>query len=257
MIITRESEKEALQEAGARLARILKKLEAATKAEVTTADLNELAEKLILEGGDRPVFKGYSPKGAKRPFPAALCTSINDEVVHGIPNESPRTLKVGDIVALDLGLEHKGFIVDSAITVPVGKIDVIGERLIKTAKESLAEGIKEARVGGTTGDISFAIGESIKKAGFMAANELGGHGVGKKVHEEPYIPNVGKRGTGALLTLGMVLAIEPIVNEGEPNIHLLSDGYTIVTRDGKRSAHFEHTILVTKTGPEILTISIS
>lgn len=243
-----------LREAGKRLGAVLSAVAQAARVGATSAELDSLALKLIAEGGDRAAFLDYTPSGAKRPFPAALCVSINNEVVHGIPNEHPRTLKEGDIVSLDLGLTHRGFVVDAAVTVPVGVIDAAAKRLIAATKEALEDGIHQAVVGNTVGDISFAIGASIKKSGFSPANELGGHGVGERVHEEPYVPNWGTRGEGEKIVEGLVLALEPIVNEGSGNIRSLSDGYTIVTRDGKRSAHFEHTILVTKKGPEILTV---
>jgi len=253
MIVKNEDEKKSLREAGKRLGNILHILSQEAKAGMTSAELNDRALTLIEEGGDSAAFLDYTPHSAKRPFPAALCVSINNEVVHGIPNEKPRTLKDGDIVSLDLGLTHQAFIVDAAVTVAVGKIDEEAKRLLRATSEALEAGIAQAKVGNTIGDISFAIGASIKKSGFAPANELGGHGVGRQVHEEPYIANWGKRGEGEKIVEGMVLALEPIVNEGTSNIKQLSDGYTIVTRDGKRSAHFEHTILVAKEGPEILT----
>jgi methionyl aminopeptidase len=253
MIVTNEEEILTLREGGRRLGTILREVAKKALQGVTSAELDTLATKLIRGGGDEPAFLDYTPQGAKRPFPAALCVSINNEVVHGIPNEAPRTLKEGDIVALDLGLTHEGLTVDAAITVGVGSIDDVAAKLIRATKSALDAGIRAARAGNTTGDISAAIGASVEEAGFVPANELGGHGVGKSVHEEPYIPNSGIAGTGTTLVEGMALALEPIVNEGTANIQVKPDGYTIVTRDGKRSAHFEHTILVTKAGAEILT----
>ncbi len=253
MIAKKKEDIAALREGGRRLAGVLGALAKAAVPGATTTNLNELAEKLIRKGGDEPAFLNYMPQGAQRAYPAALCISVNDEVVHGIPQEKPRTLKEGDIVALDLGLTHRGLIVDAAITVPVGKVDAAGKRLITATRRALAAGIAAATHGKVTGDVSFAIGAEIKKSGFVPARDLGGHGVGERVHEEPYIANWGKRGVGTVLVCGMVLALEPIVNEGTSNIRMTSDGYTIKTKDGKRSAHFEHTILITEGEAEILT----
>ncbi|OGG47575.1 type I methionyl aminopeptidase [Candidatus Kaiserbacteria bacterium RIFCSPHIGHO2_01_FULL_49_13] len=253
MIAKTETEITALREGGRRLGTILRVLAADIRPGISTAELNERAESLIRAGGDAPAFLNYTPQGARRPYPGTLCASVNEEVVHGIPNEKPRTLKEGDIIALDLGLVHDGLIVDAALTVGVGVVDATAKKLIKTAQAALSAGIKKTKVGNTIGDIGYAIGVVIEKAGFVAANELGGHAVGKRVHEEPFVPNWGVPGSGVKLAEGMVLALEPIVNEGTANIKQLSDGYTIVTRDGKRSSHFEHTILITKKGPEILT----
>jgi methionyl aminopeptidase len=174
-------------------------------------------------------------------------------VVHGIPNESPRILKEADIVGLDLGLRHKGIVVDSAVTVPVGKIDEETQTLLNVTKKALENGIRAAVIGGRVGDISAAIGDTFKKTNFSVVKVLGGHGVGESVHEEPFIANYGHRGTGSELMEGMVLALEPIANAGKGSVVLDSDGYTYRTRDGSKSAHFEHTILLEKSGPRIIT----
>lgn len=253
MIATKNSEKDALREGGKRLANVLRALSTAAKPGVSTDELDRLAERLIREGGDEPSFLNYTPDGADRPYPATLCVSINDEVVHGIPNEQPRILRKGDIVGLDLGLTHKGLITDSAVTVGVGDIDNHAKKLLSATREALEAGIAAARPGGTVGDISAAIGSSIKKSGYSTPKELGGHAVGKRVHEHPYVPNTGAKGKGEKLVPGMVLALEPMLNEGTGAITLDEDGYTIRTRDGKRSAHFEHTILITEDGVEVLT----
>jgi len=187
----------------------------------------------------------------KKSYPATLCTSVNSDVVHCIPNEKP--LENGDIIGIDIGLKHKGFIADMARTVPVGAIDKDAQKLINVTREALVRGIARAQVGGHVGDIGHAVSSFVRENGFSIVEGLGGHGVGKKLHEDPFIPNFGTKGTGAELTLGMVLAIEPIVNEGAKEIILDVDGYTYKTKDGKRSAHFEHTILITEDGPEILT----
>lgn len=211
---------------------------------VSTATLNSEAIRLIQEGGDSTAFEGYMPQGARRPYPATLCVSVNDEVVHGIPNEGDRVLKEGDIVTLDLGLTHEGFVVDSAITVPVGKVAKEAERLMQATQGALEAAIAAARPGNRVGDISHATGEAFKGTGFSVVRDLGGHGVGRSVHEEPFIANAGHAGTGPELVPGMVLALEPIANAGKASVLLANDGYTYRTRDGSISAHFEHTILI-------------
>lgn len=238
-----------LREAGKRLAAVLDIVEKEVEAGVTTAALDALAEKLIREGGDTPAFKGYQPHGASYPYPATLCVSVNDAVVHGIPGR--RVLKEGDMVGLDLGLVHEGYVVDMARTVPVGKIDEEKKHLLKTTKKALMAGIKAAKTGKRVGDISAAVEEAAGDYGIV--RELGGHSVGRKVHEHPFIPNFGKRGTGVKLEDGLVIAIEPMLNSGGDDVTLDKDGYTYRTKDGSFSAHFEHTILVTDKGAEILT----
>ncbi|MEK7169785.1 MAG: type I methionyl aminopeptidase [Patescibacteria group bacterium] len=242
-----------LREGGKRLAEILRIVAGEVKAGVSTRVLNDLAERLMAERGDTPSFLGYSPSGAKRPFPAALCVSVNDEVVHGIPNETEKFLKEGDILTLDAGLIHQELFTDSALTVGVGKIDANAKKLIEVTKKALAVGIKAVRAGATTGDIGFAIEAFVKPYGFGIVRELAGHGVGYAVHEEPFVPNFGKKGAGIVLKAGMVIAIEPMLNEGGAGVRLDGDGYTYRTRDGSRSAHFEHTIAVGDNGGEILT----
>lgn len=240
-----------LREGGRILARVLHKVKDAVTPGVTTIYLNDLAEKLVREEGALPSFLNYTPEGAHDPYPGTLCVSVNDEVVHGIPGN--RTLLAGDIVDLDLGLEYKGLFVDMAETLPVGEVDEEAKRLLYATKEALFAGIKVARAGNTLGDIGFAIEGKVKEYGFVVVEELGGHGVGYAPHEEPHIANYGEIGKGMKLKAGMVLAIEPIVNEGTRFVNILPDGYTFVTRDHKRSAQFEHTILVTNSGAEILT----
>lgn len=237
------------------MAEILRELEAAVPRCGTAAELNTLAEKLVAQGGDRSAFLNYKPYGAKRPYPATLCVSINDEVVHGIPNEGEKILKEGDIVSLDMGLIHGGLVTDMAVTVPVGKVDAKAVRLLRVTKQALEKGIAAALAGNRVGDISFAIESFIKSVaeGFGIVEDLAGHGVGYKVHEDPYVPNYGKQHSGPLLKAGMVLAIEPMVNEGTKAVVLSPDGYTYKTKDGKCSAHFEHTIVITENGAEILT----
>ncbi len=253
MIITNEGERADLIEAGKRLATVLEALCAKVAPGVTTGELDDLAETLIRKGGDECSFLGYTPEGALRPYPATLCVSINDEVVHGIPNESIKTLKEGDIVGLDLGLTHNGIIVDAAITVPVGNINEESRKLLDVTETALTAGIKAAVPGNRVGDIGHAIAGVIENAGFKVVRELGGHGVGEHVHEEPFISNFGHPGTGPELVEGMVLALEPISAAGKAAVMLASDGYTYRTKDGSRSAHFEHTILIEKAGARIIT----
>ena len=242
-----------LREGGRRLAKVLLALAEAAKAGVKTADLNTLAEKMVRDMGDRPAFLNYKPQGAKRAFPASLCVSINSEVVHGIPTENNRTLAEGDIVSFDMGLTHDGLIVDSAITVGVGKIDTKAKKLLAATEEALYAGIKAARGGMYVGDIGVAVEDVADRNHFSIAEELAGHGVGYKVHEDPFVPNFGMPGQGPHLKPGMVIAIEPMFNEGDSKIRFGTDGWTISTADGSRSAHFEHTILITDGAPEILT----
>ncbi len=253
MTIQNDTERANLIEAGRRLAAVLEALRMKVAPGVTSEELDDLAEQLIRGGGDEPSFLGYTPEGAHRAYPAALCVSINDEVVHGIPNESVKTLKEGDIVGLDLGLTHKGIVVDAAITVPVGQVDEESKRLLAATEQSLMAGVRAAVPGKHIGDISHAIQEEIEHAGFKVVKELGGHGVGDVVHEEPFIPNYGRVGEGAILSEGMVLALEPISSAGKAAVTLAPDGYTYRTKDGSRSAHFEHTILIEKDGARIIT----
>jgi len=242
-----------LREGGKRHAYILKELAKMVQPGVHIVDLDIYAGKLIREGGDVPAFLNYQPYGARRPYPATLCVSINDEIVHGIPTEGDKILKEGDIVSIDLGLIHKGLITDAAITVPVGKIPAELEELLNTTKEALMVGIKAAKGGVRVGDVSSAIQNIGSAHGYGIVEELAGHGVGYSVHEDPYIPNFGHAGKGEVLKPGMVIAIEPMFNIGTKKIKLDADGYTYRTADGKPSAHFEHTVVITKSGAEILT----
>lgn len=242
-----------LKEGGKRLAFILNEVSKMVRPGVSINELNDLAYKLAKKDGDIPSTLNYKPKGAKRAYPASICVSINDEVVHGIPNENPKILKEGDIVSLDMCLTHKGLITDSAITVPVGKIDPLSKKLIEATKEALFAGIKAARGNKHIGDIGYAIERVAKASGFVVVEDLCGHGVGYSVHEDPYVPNYGERGRGERLKPGMVIAIEPMLNSGNKDIYLDEDGYTFKTSDGSKSAHFEHTILITNGEPEILT----
>ncbi len=253
-----------LRESGKRLAFVVRQVGEAIKPGMTTKELDNLAYDLMVnskagkEDKDKPALLNYLPYGASYPYPATLCISVNDEVVHGIPGE--KILKEGDIVSIDTSFNHKGMITDHTITFPVGKVSEENEILLKVTKEALMAGIKEAVVGNRVSHISKAIESSIlnnsKKYNkeFGIVKILAGHGVGYKVHEDPLVPNFDDGVKGAKLVPGMVLAIEPIVNLGTDDVEISEDGYTFKTADGKNSAHFEHTILITKDKPEILTV---
>jgi len=200
---------------------------------------------MALRRGARPAFKGY------RGYPYSLCTSVNSEVVHGMPSE--RELKEGDIVSLDFGVLHDGYYGDAAVTVPVGEISPAARRLLRVTEEALYRGISAARAGNRIGDISAAIQGHVEAAGFSVVRDLVGHGIGKSLHEDPQVPNYGSSGRGIELKPGMVFAIEPMVNEGTYRVDVLRDGWTVVTADGKLSAHFEHSVAVTENGPVILS----
>lgn len=250
MTVRTQEERARIIEAGRRLGVVLEEVSKMVAPGVTTKELDELAERLIREGGDQPAFKGYAPEGSK-PYPATLCISVNDEVVHGLPGS--RALQEGDIVSLDLGLIHEGLITDSAVTVPVGKVSESSRRLMEATRASLEATIAAARVGGYVGDLGHATESAYKGTGFSVVKVLGGHGVGTAVHEEPYIANFGHKGDGEELEEGMVLALEPIANEGKAAVVLADDGFTYRSKDGSRSAHFEHTILLEKDGPLVIT----
>jgi methionyl aminopeptidase len=228
------------------VAQVLEALEAAVAPGVTTADLDVLAERMVRDGGALPAFKGY------RGFPATLCTSVNAEVVHGIPSPK-RVLTDGDIVSIDIGVKLDGFFGDSAVTVPVGKVPDRTRDLLKVTRESLERGISQVKVGGRVSDIGHAVQEWVEAHGFSVVREFVGHGIGEHLHEEPPIPNFGSPGRGAKLAEGMVLAIEPMVAMGRPEVRVLGDGWTAVTKDGSLAAHFEHTVAVGANGPLILT----
>lgn len=252
VIIKTSKEIEILREGGKRLARILKAVSEKVAPGVTAEELDAYAYELITAGGDEPAFLNYKPYGAKKPYPASLCVSVNSEVVHGIPSEKT-VLKDGDIVSIDLGLKHKGLFTDHAVTVPVGEISKEVQELLRITKEALSAGIVQARAGKCTGDVGAAVQAFAMKHNFGIVRDLSGHGVGRAIHEDPYIPNYGKPGKGDLFRPGMVVAIEPMFNLGTQEVVLLRDGYTYKTADGKPSAHFEHTVLITEKGPEILT----
>jgi len=213
---------------------------------ITTWDLNAVSEELADRKKVKPAFKGYHG------YPYALCTSVNEEVVHGMPSRQ-RHLKEGDIISLDFGVVCEGYYGDAAVTVPVGRIDESAVRLCKVTEESLYEGIRRATLGNRLSDISHAIQEYVEARGFSVVREFVGHGIGQQLHESPQIPNYGPPGKGVKLKEGMVFAIEPMINEGRPEVEILEDHWTAVTVDRRLSAHFEHTIAVTRNGPDILT----
>ncbi len=251
--IKKPEEIEILKEGGQRLARILKAVSEKVVPGVSTKELNEYAEQLIAEGGDIGAFLNYTPHGAKRPYPASLCVSINEEIVHGIPNENDRVLEEGDIVSIDLGLTHKNLITDHAVSVPVGNISKEARQLLDVTKQALTVGIQAVKPGGYVGDIGAAIKKYVEPFGFGIIEMLSGHGVGYSVHEDPFVPNTAKRGQGPKLKPGMVLALEPMLTLGGTDIVLGKDGYTYRTKDRSLAAHFEHTIVITDKGAEILT----
>lgn len=244
---------EILHEGGKKLAGILQELKKLVVPGISTLELETKARELFKASGGEPAFFGYRPEGVRRPYPAALCVSINEEIVHGIPNDDPVVLEEGDIVTLDAGMKYKGLVTDHAITVPVGEITQEDKKLIAVTEESLYAGIKQARLGRTIGDIGAAIQAVGEKAGFGICEGLCGHGVGHDVHEDPYVPNTGKKGEGMKLEEGLVIAIEPMFALGTNQIIGLDDEYTYITADEKKSAHFEHTVAITKDGPKILT----
>lgn len=244
---------EMLREGGKRLAHILSRVAEEVRPGVSSLELDALARRLVAEGGDEPSFLNYQAKGDKKRFPAALCVSVNDEIVHGLPS-AEKILRDGDIVGIDLGLRHKGLCTDAAITLPVGVIDEASRKLLEVTKHALARAVGAARAGATTGDIGYAVESFVKTQGnFGIVRDLAGHGVGYAVHEEPFVPNHGKRGEGVVLQAGMVLALEPMLTLGGEKIVLGDDGFAYRTKDGSRAAHFEHTIAITEKGAEVLT----
>lgn len=241
------AEIEAIRRAGEIVAGVLALVGEKSRPGVSTADLDTVAEAFIRDHeGARPAFKGLYG------FPATLCTSLNDEVVHGIPSPD-RVLEDGDLVGVDVGVELEGMFADAAVTVPVGEPSEGAMRLLDVTRAALETGVREAAVGSTVGDLGAAIQAGVEKAGFSVIRELVGHGVGFAPHEEPHVPNYGSRGQGQRLEEGLVIAIEPMVNAGGRHIRTLADGWTVVTADGSLSAHFEHTVAVTREGPRVLT----
>ena len=246
IVIKSSSQIEQMRVANQLVAQILEELAAMVAPGVTTLDLDQAAESKVRAAGAEPAFKGY------RGYPATLCASVNEQVVHGIPSKTP--LKSGDIVSLDMGVKLNGFYGDSAVTVPVGTVNESVARLLRVTREALDKGIAQVKAGGRLSDIGHAIQAHVEAQGFSVVREFVGHGIGQLLHEEPQIANYGEPGRGPRLAEGMTLAIEPMVNMGKPAVRLLPDGWTAVTKDGSLSAHFEHTVAVTKNGPLVLTM---
>jgi methionyl aminopeptidase len=245
IMLKSEAEINRMAQAGRIVADALGELRARVKPGIATRDLDRFAEEFILKRGAIPAFKGY------RNFPASLCTSVNDEIVHGIPSD--RVLVEGDIIGMDLGAIVDGYYGDAAITVPVGTIKPEVELLLKVTEEALYRGIECIRPGNRLSDVSHAVQSFVEAEGYSVVRDFVGHGIGRELHEEPQIPNFGKPGQGPRLKVGMVLAIEPMVNIGDFHVRILSDNWTAVTQDGSLSAHFEHTVAVSDDGPKILT----
>ncbi len=247
MIVCRTAaELEKMRSAGRLVGQVLTALSAVVAPGVTTADLDALAEQLIVDAGAIPAFKGYHG------YPATICASVNDEVIHGIPS-GKRILQAGDIISIDVGAALGGYYGDSAITLPVGPISEAAAKLLRVTDESLYKAIEVVKPGGRVSDIGHAVQAHVEAHGFSVVREFVGHGIGQQMHEEPQVPNYGEPGRGPRLAEGMVLAIEPMVNAGKPAVKVLSDGWTAVTRDRSLAAHFEHTVAVTADGPWILT----
>ena len=241
-----ERELKLMRKAGSAVALILEEMAGKVRPGISTGELDRYAETRCKELGVVPVFKGYHG------FPASVCISINDEVVHGIPSPK-RILEDGDIVGLDFGVSYEGWFGDSARTVPVGKISPQAQQLIDVTRESLFKGIEQCRDGNRVSDIGHAVQKYVEGFGYGVVREFVGHGIGRALHEEPQIPNYGPKGKGIMLKVGMVLAIEPMINAGGHEVKVLKDGWTAVTQDRSLSAHFEHTVAITANGPEILT----
>lgn len=239
-----------MREANRIVGLLLHKLEEIIKPGISTQELDDFADKLIRENGGRPAFKGYTVPGLL-PFPSALCTSPNSGIVHGIPS-SRQILQEGDIIGVDVGVLKDGFFGDAARTYRVGEISKAAETLLEITREALARGISAAREGNRVGDISHAIGSFVSSKGYFVADNLTGHGIGRRLHEEPVVPNSGAAGKGPRLLSGMTLAIEPMVNIGTNRV--IERGWEYFVADGSLSAHFEHTVLITKNEPEILTL---
>jgi len=246
-MITCKSQREiaSMREAGRIVAQTLEMLRPAIKPGVTTAELDAMAEKFIRSQGARPAFKGLYG------FPASICASVNEQVVHGIPGL--RTLEKGDIISIDIGAEINGYYGDAAYTFPVGDIGAQAAKLLAVTEEALYEGIAAARPGNRLSDISHAVQTLVERNGFSVVREYVGHGIGRSMHEEPQVPNFGPPGRGPRLRAGMTLAIEPMVNAGSADVVTLADAWTVVTRDRSLSAHFEHTVVITEQASQILT----
>lgn len=247
MVICKSTaELEKMHRAGLLVWEVLQKMRAMVRPGISTKDLDEFAEAYTTERHAKPAFKGY------RGYPGSVCTSINEEVVHGIPSAA-RKIREGDILSMDFGVVMDGYYGDAALTVPVGRVAPEREKLLRVTRESLERAIEKVRAGNRLGDVSSAVQQWVEKNGYSVVREFVGHGIGTKMHEDPQLPNYGTPGQGPRLQEGMVLAIEPMVNSGSPAVKVLDDDWTAVTADGSDSAHFEHTVAVTANGPWILT----
>jgi methionyl aminopeptidase len=235
-----------MRAAGHIVAQVLERLSEMVEPGITTLDLDDEAERMIRAAGAIPTFKGY------RGYPKSICASINEEVVHGIPGK--RKLREGDIIGIDCGATYLGYVGDAAITVPIGEVSEPVKRLLDATEKSLYRAIDQCRVGNRLGDVSHAVQSFVEPLGFSVVRNYCGHGVGRAMHEEPQVPNYGRAGTGPLLREGLVIAIEPMVNLGHHEVKQLADGWTVITMDGRPSAHFEHTVAITEEGPRILTL---
>lgn len=254
MIVTSQSEIDILREGGKRLARHVRELATMVRPGITSRELEDAALEMVRKDGDTPAFLNYRERNGKHGYPSALCLSVNDVIVHSPAAVNDVTIQEGDVVCLDFGIKHKGLFTDHATTVIAGKSQSPhDEELLKGTQEAIAAGIAQARVGNTTGDIGYAVQKVAEKYGFGYPRNLSGHGVGKKVHEEPHVPNFGEPGKGVKLEEGLVIAIEPMMTLGTGDLYVDKDGHSYRTKDGSRTAHFEHTVLITKDGPEILT----
>ena len=253
IILKSKEEIELMRQAGKIVARVLEEIRRYTRPGVTTARLNKVAEDALRLYNATPVFKGYpNQRQGLPPFPAAITACINNELVHGIPSKN-RVLREGDIFSVDCGAYYKGWVGDAAMTIPVGKISEQAQRLIEVTEQSFYEGIAQAKLGHRTGDISAAVQDYVERHGYNVVRDYTGHGVGRNMHEDPQVPNFGERGKGVRLKKGMTIALEPMVNVGTFETRLLDDGWTVVTADGKLSAHFEHSFAITDGEPDILT----
>jgi methionyl aminopeptidase len=251
MIVKTETQLEGLREAGKRMREVVDEVLALVRPGVPSLELEAKAREVTKRVGAEPSYLGFRNKG-EPPYPAALCVSVNNEIAHS-PPKPEKILKAGDVVSIDFGLVYKGYFMDTAHTVAVGEVDKAAKNLIEGTREALPAAIEAARVGNTVGDIGAAVESIAKKYKLGIVKDLRGHGVGNDVHEDPLVPNFGKAGKGELLVEGLVLALEPIFAEGDGALVDGGDGFTYSTRDGSRAAHFEHTIVITKDGPEILT----
>lgn len=250
--IKRDDEIDRMRQAGRLVARVLEEMRVKAAPGVSTNELNAIAETMALQAGAIPVFKNYPHPHRGKPFPGVICASINDEVVHGIPGD--RKLRSGDIISLDFGVILNGYAGDAAITVAVGEVEPLVQKLLRVTEEALLKGVDAARVGSRIGAISSAVQQHVESNGFSVVRDYVGHGIGQAMHEDPPVPNFGREKQGPRIKAGMALAIEPMVNLGDWEVYVAGDDWTVRTADGTPSAHFEHSVAVRASGPEILTL---